>query len=178
VDTDGMTNSELDKFLGDAVMSDCNLYRYALMRSWDSSKPCIAFIGLNPSTADASLNDPTIRKCIRYAMAWGFGSLVMLNAFAFRATDPTDMRRARDPIGPLNDLYLDTFLADVTMIVACWGDYGFDRGAELARRYAGMLFALRVNFSGHPAHPLYLRADLQPQPYTATPWIGQSHARV
>ncbi len=164
-----MTNAELDAVPGDAMVQGD--YRYCLTRKWAVGLPSVIFIGLNPSTADATQNDPTIRKCMRYAMSWGFGNLTMLNLFAFRATDPTVMRAAKDPIGPLNDYWVNVFMSDLqdTLAVACWGEYGFERGREFADRYVGQLAALRVNFSGQPAHPLYLPSDLKPVPYLARP---------
>lgn len=160
-----MTDAELDAILGHAVVSDCGLFRYVLTRTWDAALPACVFVGLNPSTADATRNDATIRKCMRFAMAWGYGGLVMLNCFAYRATDPNHMRNAADPIGPLNDFYLDTFIPNAALTVAAWGEYGFDRGRALRARFAGRLKALRLNYSGQPAHPLYLPADLVPFDY-------------
>lgn len=162
-----MTNAELDAITGEALV--LGEYRYYLTRTWAAEMPYVVFVGLNPSTADATENDPTIRKCMRYAMGWGFGGIVMLNLFAFRATDPTVMRKAADPVGPMNDLTLGHWMVDADLVVACWGDYGFERGREFADRHVGRLAALRVNFSGHPAHPLYLPADLRPTPYLARP---------
>lgn len=86
-----------------AKLSDCRTYRYELWRTWDESKPYAMFIGLNPSTADETEDDPTIRRCINFAKTWGYGGLCMTNLFAYRATQPEDMKRASDPIGNKND---------------------------------------------------------------------------
>jgi hypothetical protein len=88
-----------------AAISDCKQYRYELRRSWDSSKPAVLFIGLNPSTADGSTDDNTSRVCINYAKRWGYGSLLLGNLFAYRSKDQSALRRVLDPIGPDNDAW-------------------------------------------------------------------------
>ncbi len=93
----------------DANLSECRKYRYALWRTWDKSKPYAMFIGLNPSTADETENDPTINRCINYSKDWGFGGLCMVNLFAFRATDPSDMMASKDPIGSDNDDWIKIY---------------------------------------------------------------------
>ena len=89
-----------------AVFSPCRTYRYALSRVWAADKPYALFIGLNPSTADETLDDPTIRRCIDFAKRWGYGGLVMANLFAYRATNPSEMKAATDPVGVANDEWL------------------------------------------------------------------------
>lgn len=86
-----------------ANFSRCRRFRYALWREWDATLPAVMLIGLNPSTADANHNDPTIRRCIGFARDWGFGGVRVLNLFAFRATYPDDLKAAADPVGPRND---------------------------------------------------------------------------
>jgi len=93
-----------------AIISPCKRYRYQLERSWSkrcSKKSTVVFIGLNPSTADSNNDDPTIRKCMAYAQAWRFKKLVMVNLFAWRATDPEELLRTKNPVGKLNDKHLD-----------------------------------------------------------------------
>lgn len=150
-----------------AGMSECQRYRYTLLRRLDRGDTKLVFIGLNPSTADAHHDDPTIRRCIGYARAWGMSSMWMLNLFAFRATDPADMRAAPDPIGPENDATIDCICQDATMIVAAWGVHGTYLGRDnvVRDRLKGRLHALRLTRGGHPAHPLYLPAELKPQPW-------------
>ena len=93
-----------------AIFSDCRKYRYVLSRTWNDKKKTILFIGLNPSTADEKIDDPTIRRCINYAQNWGYGSLLMVNLFAYRATIPTELKNVKNPIGNDNDiLYYRTF---------------------------------------------------------------------
>lgn len=152
-----------------AVFSPCRKYRYALWRKWDDrlDAKMVAFIGLNPSTADETQDDPTIRRCIGFAKAWGYGSLCMLNLFAFRATDPKEMLAADDPVGPDNDFTIQRMSLRVDC-VAAWGTHGTHRGRDKAVR--GMvenLHYLRLTKDGHPAHPLYLPATLTPQKWNA-----------
>lgn len=147
----------------DAVLSECKTYRYALWRTWDESKPYALFIGLNPSTADETEDDPTIRRCVGFAKAWGFGGLCVVNLFAYRATEPKDMMKAEDPIGPENDRWIKRLSADAGVIVAAWGNSGSFLGRSwTVTRMIPNLTCLKLNKSGEPVHPLY-------QPATATP---------
>jgi hypothetical protein len=117
-----------------ATFSDCRKFRYTLTRVWDETKPIVAFIGLNPSTADESVDDPTIRRCIGFAKSWGYGGLLMLNLYAYRATKPADMWAARkrgiDIIGGQRNWVdsLKEHSADCACVVAAWGNHGARRG--------------------------------------------------
>lgn len=150
-----------------AIISPCGVYRYQLTRTWGNGKRA-AFVMLNPSTADAVKNDATIRKCVTIAKRLGCKSLVVVNLFAYRATNPRHLLTAPDPVGPFNA----GFLAEVaqpdphTVIICAWGQHGHlhGRGAafiRLAREEGAKLHALKINKSGEPAHPLYL--PLNPQ---------------
>jgi hypothetical protein len=122
-----------------AEFSPCRTWRYTLTRTLAPAvlpEPpiyglgpferlrTIAFIGLNPSTADETHDDPTVRRCLRFAERWGFERLVMLNIFALRSTDPKALRRAEDPIGPENDAYIADRAAHADLVVCCWGVHG------------------------------------------------------
>lgn len=145
-----------------AIISPCERYRYALWRKWGMGGTCM-FIGLNPSTADARLDDPTIRRCIGFARSWGYGGLIMTNLFAWRATDPRDMMDAEDPVGPDNDITLRTAYRNATITIAAWGVHGTYGGrCNTVRSMLPRLHYLRMTKSGHPSHPLYLPACLQP----------------
>ncbi len=152
---------------GSAAFSECGTYRYQLWRRWDESKPYVCFIGLNPSTADALTNDPTIRKCMKFARTWGYGALCMVNLFAFRATDPRDMKRAPDPVGPANDLHLANCCKGAARVVAAWGVDGKHQGRAIGVRalLSGCdLHHLGLTDAKEPKHPLYRPDSTQPEP--------------
>ena len=146
-----------------ATLSACRTYRYALWRRWGRGDYAM-FIGLNPSTADETNDDPTIRRCIGFARAWGYGALCMANLFAFRATQPADMKKATDPVGWENDHTLQTLARGAGVVVAAWGAHGTHKGRDQSvRLLVPDLHYLRLTKDGHPGHPLYLPADLKPQ---------------
>lgn len=140
-----------------ATFSPCRNYRYCLFRLWNSNKPTILFIGLNPSTADETTDDPTIRRCINFAKEWGYGSLFMGNLFAKRSTDPKKLKIFADPIGKENDNCLKQMALQSTMIVAMWGSMGsfLSRGIEV-RKLFPKLYILGLTHNKQPKHPLYL----------------------
>ncbi len=139
-------------------------YRLALWRNWNSGEGRILFVGLNPSSADESRDDPTLRRCIGFARRWGYGGLLMANLFALRATRPQQLRAARDPVGDGTDRWLAWLAADAAMIVACWGNHGsmLDRDRAFSARQP-RLWCLRRNRDGAPAHPLYLPGGVAPR---------------
>lgn len=151
-----------------AVISECGRYRYALSRQWDANKPMVAFIGLNPSTADANLDDPTIRRCIGFAKRLGAGTLVMLNLFAWRATDPSELWKADDPVGPENDEYLVTIPKAAAISVACWGTHGafMGRDLEVTAIIGDGLMCFGTTKDGFPKHPLYLPKNTNLCPFS------------
>jgi len=145
-----------------AVLSPCRTWRYALERRWGSG-PFVLFVGLNPSTADESEDDPTIRRCVRFAKGWGYGGLLMGNLFAYRATRPADMIAAEDPVGPDTDVWLTTLAIRSGLVVAAWGAHPFSRGRDKdVVDLLGNMYALGLTKSGAPRHPLYLRRDSKP----------------
>ena len=145
-----------------AIFSDCRKYRYALSRTWNGKKKTILFIGLNPSTANEKIDDPTIRRCINYAQNWGYGSLLMVNLFAYRATLPTELKNAKNPIGNDNDLHIIELSKKADIAVAAWGNEGnlLNRDKEV-KKILPNLMCLKINKSGQPAHPLYQKKDLK-----------------
>lgn len=143
-------------------------YRYALWRQWDQSLPEVAFIMLNPNRADATRDDPTIRRCIGFARDWGFGTLRVVNLFALCARAPAALGRVDDPIGPRNDDYVRRWTRRADAVVAAWGIHGdlLERGRHVLRslRRRGIApMCLGRTKAGHPRHPLYLRADTRPR---------------
>ncbi|RLA16249.1 MAG: hypothetical protein DRQ61_12760 [Gammaproteobacteria bacterium] len=147
-----------------AYFSVCRKYRYSLWRSWDDSKPYAMFIGLNPSTADEKADDPTIRRCINFSKEWGFGGLYMVNLFAFRATKPSDLMRAVEPVGSDNDKQIKTLASNAGIVVAAWGNDGtyLHRSKEITKMLPN-LKCLKINKSGEPAHPLYQPKSARPK---------------
>ena len=150
-----------------ARFSPDRVYRYALWRTWDTSKPRMMVIGLNPSTADETLDDPTIRRCLGFARRDGYGGLSMLNLYGFRSTDPHLMvelstrRVIPNAVGPENDRYLAAFAATSAIIVCAWGTFGFvdDRAAHVCAMLTTLgatLSCFGTNREGRPRHPLYL----------------------
>jgi hypothetical protein len=125
------------------------------------------FLMLNPSTADEVKLDPSCTRARLYAERWGYGALIVTNLFGWRATDPDDMKAARDPVGRGNDRAILAAAAEAAIVVCAWGNHGAHRARsarvrELLRGRA--LHMLRMNGSGEPAHPLYLPARLAPSP--------------
>lgn len=172
-----MTNSMIKQakaiHVRGAVFSPCRTWRYQLWRLWGeagkASNVC-AFVGLNPSTADESLDDPTIRRCIRFARDWGHDGYVMLNAYAYRATKPKDMLTAVDPVGPDNDQTLRRLRVSdwVTRVVAAWGSHcSTYRQRQVLTAIGREVECLGLTKDGRPKHPLYLPANAQP----VTFWI-------
>ena len=163
-----------------AVISPCGKYRYGLSRKWGEGKPCL-FIMLNPSTADAWDDDPTIRRCIGFAESWGCEQLIVVNLFAFRATRQADMMAADDPVGPDNMEHVkkaaefvasgDRYgLPPAGPVVCAWGLNGAYMGQD--ETVLGWLeaegvtpLALALAKDGRPRHPLYLGGDLIPRPF-------------
>lgn len=149
----------------DAYISKDGVYRYNLVREWgDADSPGMLFIMLNPSTADAVEDDPTIRRCINFAKREGCGYLEVVNLFAFRATDPSDMKAASDPVGEENDIVIRQALDDADVVVCGWGAHGSYRGRDeevitLIRNSGHDAMALGVTKAGLPRHPLYLKND-------------------
>ncbi len=157
-----------------AVFSLDRFHRYTLHRIWNAAAKPAMFIGLNPSTADEFKNDPTVTRCINFARDWGYGGLIMTNAFAYRSTDPKGLTKVRDPVGPENDKYLKAMSEEAGIVVAAWGVHGtfMDRDEEIVALIPN-LYCLGTTKDGNPRHPLYLRKDLQPVPWSkAYGWPG------
>jgi hypothetical protein len=159
-----------------AVISPCGTYRYLLTRQLGTGTKIATFIMLNPSTADAERDDPTIRKCIGFARRWECGKLLVVNLFAFRATDPADLRRTAEPAGRENVTWIGHAIHETRLagglIVCAWGTHGAHRDQDLY--VLGLLdswktkrVALGLTKYGHPKHPLYA-------PYAAPllPFVG------
>lgn len=163
-----------------AAFSPCRTYRYILYRIWDETKPLYCALMLNPSKADEYANDPTVERQMRRAKLLGYGGLVVINLFAFRATDPREMLRHPEPVGQGNDAAIRAVAEEVTnrngIIVCGWGNDGahLERSAAVVKLLSNYdLYALKVNQggAGEPKHPLYVGYDARPvlwRPKTAT----------
>ena len=145
-----------------ASFSSCRKYRYSLSRIWDKQKKFVLFIGLNPSTADEKVDDPTIRRCVNYAKKWGYGGFIMVNLFAYRATLPSNLKKVKYPVGRDNDKYIVKLSKKADITVAAWGNNGnlYNRDKHVLSLVPNLM-CLKVNKSGQPAHPLYLKKDLK-----------------
>lgn len=162
--------SRLEIMYTGAEISACSHYRYDLWRRWGDG-PYVLFIGLNPSTADASDDDPTIRRCKRFVSDWGYSAMHMANLFAYRATNPKDMLKASDPIGIDNDTTLASLASRAGVIVCAWGAMGghMNRDNACVELLSGYnLKCLGVTKAGQPRHPLYIKADRQLEDWLIT----------
>lgn len=158
-----------------AVFSECDRFRYELNRRFaghveGSGHP--AFVMLNPSTATHDTNDPTVRRCEGFARSWGYTALRVVNLYAMRATDPKELYAAADPgDDEINDYCIERAARDASVIVCAWGAFK-DRDLRaravlrLLAPHADKLRHLGTTKRGQPRHPLYLRGDSLPQPFT------------
>lgn len=145
----------------DAVISECLNYRYSLSRRWsDEQDNSIVFCMLNPSTADASIDDPTIKRCIGFGRIWGFSEIYVVNLYAFRTSKPKELWKSNDPVGLENDKFLKELAGKYKNIVCAWGGNAKnDRAIEVAnilKESGANLWSFGVTQKGHPKHPLYI----------------------
>ncbi len=162
--------SNMDEIKRSAVISDCRKYRYALSRVWDENKKSVMFIMLNPSTADAEKDDPTIRRCIGFAQEWGYGGLHVVNLFAFRATDPRELLSSYSIEGSENQKWIKEISSLSDLIVCAWGNSPIVN--KLQKKFGQSwkpllciekpLHYLQLSNDGTPKHPLYLPKKLTP----------------
>lgn len=148
-----------------AVFSPCRNYRYLLFRMWDESLPKAMCIGLNPSTATAESDDPTIGNLIRILRNSGYGSLYMTNLFALVSPYPEDLRKCPDPVLE-NDKWLLQVRDYCDVVIFCWGNF---KQAEYRVKKIRPLFrdarCFGVNANGSPKHPLYLKSTTEIKPF-------------
>lgn len=149
-----------------ATLSLCGRYRYTLTRRWDE-RFILNIVMLNPSTADAHADDPTIRRCIAFAKEWGYGSVVVTNLFAYRATDPRELLNVADPVGTENRAHLVAIARGAAKVVCAWGVPPArlshqEMFVKAILREHATLHALGFTKAGHPKHPLYLPKTTEP----------------
>lgn len=147
-----------------ASFSTDRKFRFCLWRKWDDSKPSIMFIGLNPSTANETGDDPTIRRVKKFASDWGYGGVYMMNCFAFVSTNPKDLKDFSN--NESNNKCLKQTAALCDKIIFAWGNFdeAKERGKEIAKMFPGA-FALEINKNGSPKHPLYVPGNVIPIKY-------------
>ncbi len=153
-----------------AVISDYGEYRYRLDRWWQDGDLRLVWVMLNPSTADAEVDDPTIRRCMNFSKTWGYYGVTVINLFALRATDPRELEAHPSPAGPEWTEHCVEVLSGIQPIVAAWGARPIAEkpGAELVKALgqdAARLFCLGTTKNGHPRHPLYVKSDQRLIPY-------------
>lgn len=184
-------NDETDH--GRAILSNCGTYRYTLERAWASIPRYVLWLMLNPSTADASVNDATIRRCLGFAKSWGFTGILVGNLYAYRSTDPRELWREAaagvDVVGPENARHVAGLIRRSSLVVCAWGQVGpvrqarFDTLQELRRQDAPFLHphVLRLNEGpgpdrrGEPSHPLRLGKNLEPKRWDVFDRMGNGH---
>jgi hypothetical protein len=158
-----------------AVISECGKYRYSLIRVWDESKPCVLFIMLNPSTADAENDDPTIRRCIGFAESWGYGGLYVVNLFALRATNPQELLSAPFVVGVENERWFRRISYLAHLVICAWGNGRIINKLQQRLDHnwkplswidqAKALHYLELAKDGTPKHPLYLSKSVKPMQF-------------
>jgi hypothetical protein len=165
-------NLSIDGWVGGAEFSPCGVYRYSLSREWADGDGTILFVMLNPSTANADANDPTIRRCMGFARSWGAKRIEIRNLFAFRATDPKDMVAAlghgTDIVGPENDSQIEAAHGRSSRTFAAWGAHPLatERGKVAMRILSRRpVFCFGTSKSGAPRHPLYVPSNFLPLEY-------------
>lgn len=152
-----------------AEISEDGIYRYSLERWWGEKlekKNPLVFCMLNPSTADAENDDPTIRRCIGFARREGRNGIIVVNVFALRATDPKEIQACRDrggdPVGLENYSFLSEVAKKYKEVVLAWGAHKAkeaSRAAEIFYNYGAKTMCLGKTKHDLPRHPLYVRAD-------------------
>jgi hypothetical protein len=171
----------------EAVISPDGLYRYRLSRDWSrevGARKTLTLVMLNPSTADARVDDPTIRRCVGFALGWNFTRIDVVNLFAFRTPSPAAMTTqwalGVNVVGPDNDAHLRWCSATCSAVVFAWGAYepgpklkvAFEERVRLVTDIFRGNHRFRIGAptkSGAPRHPLYLKASEQLRPWGGAP---------
>jgi hypothetical protein len=152
---------------GMAVFSLDRTYRYRLDRAWGDG-PRVLWVMLNPSTADAFVEDPTVKRCMSFTRAWGYKGLTVVNLFAMRSPYPADLLHHDDPVGPGNDDFIAVQALQAAVVVAAWGAHRFagQRGTEVMKILGSRAKCLGITKDGLPRHPLYVKGGTELVPYS------------
>lgn len=155
-----------------ATLSDCGSYRYSLWRKWDASNPQVLFVMLNPSTADAAVDDATIRSCIRLSRSYEYGGFEVVNLMAWRATDPKDIpNKPSQALGSDNPRIIAAALERAQDVICAWGAHPYAKHfvggmLSLIELYAKPAWCFGLTKSGAPKHPLYIKTGTPLQPFS------------
>lgn len=158
----------------EAVYDDHRVYRYRLTRTWDRQAPGVCWVMLNPSTATATDNDPTINRVVGFSRTWGYGSAAVVNLFALRSSQPAEVAKSSNPVGPYNDEIVRDAVSHTSAVVVAWGNHGSianpatgiarDREIEQALDGSDPICLGKTRWN-RPRHPLYLPANTRPVPF-------------
>lgn len=164
-------------FHSSAVIDETQTYRYVLKRIWGEGGKYITWVMLNPSIADAEIDDPTIRRCLSFSKTWGYDGMFVVNLFAYRSTSRDNLKSNKNKIvygkpiiiGPDNDSYLWEYAAKAKLVMVAWGNDGalLDRDKQVVNTISSLdLYCLGQSKNGHPKHPLYIKGNTKPAPFT------------
>lgn len=150
-----------------AILSEDKEYRYMLSRTWNKNKKIIMFVWLNPSTADDKINDPTITRCINYTKEWWYWWFIMCNLFAYRSTNPNNMKKYKNPIWKDNDKYIELYYNKTEKVICMWWNHWnfMMQSKNFKEKYKEKLFFLEKNKSWEPKHLLYSKSNLKPRKF-------------
>ena len=160
----------------DACLSEDDVYRYTLDRTWNDHQERVLFVMLNPSKADANIDDPTIMRCINFANSWGYGGIVVGNLFALRSPKPQDLFQHSEPVGPCNDYHLQRLAKECKAVVAAWGSSAKafppfqERQAFVKDLLRGRMQCLATTQDGYPTHPMARGKHRVPDDATPRPF--------
>lgn len=153
----------------DATIDVSGHYRYTLLREWNSDAPRVAFVMLNPSTADAEIDDRTINRCINFARSWDFGSIEVVNLFGYRTKDFNSIKGVHNPVGDDNDEFIKTVVDRSNIVVVAWGDNGtyLSRNSAVLKLLSEVedLYCLGITRKKNPRHPLFVNSSKMPEKY-------------
>ncbi len=154
----------------EAIFDKHKKYRYLLTRYFETGNKTITFIMLNPSTADETLDDPTIRRCISFAKKLDVKKMQVVNLFAYRTPNVSVLKNAQEPIGEENNFYIENSAKESDIIILAWGNNGVYQNRafivkEMLKEFKNKIYALKILKNGEPSHPLYLKKDIVPALY-------------
>lgn len=144
-----------------AIISSDGKYRYQLSRIWDEEKSKVLFIMLNPSTADADVDDQTIRRVINFAKSWGYGGLFVGNLYAYRSTEPKDLRFTNNPIGEDNIQHVKNLIGLSERVIYAWGNN--QKEPDWLCNLVKTPYCIDISKNGIPKHPMLLKKELLPK---------------